>query len=314
MSFVKVLTPDQWCSRYGVTISNPDGWRTPGSPSWDEPITLREFHRRAGASTKDVVNPNWQQVDRDAAEEVSGTSDDDQPKFGEQFPTLPINDFHIVNSATHTFPVATNANVVTMAKYYLMNHSLDQVTPSLLRRILSDDTVISVLTDALAEARAAVEALRRSAADEHGRLSQDLDNAEEAARLRAELTELHRTIEDGYAKLRGLATSGVSYAPNIDTYPAGFSRGRRGAFEYAANLVDTWRSPQPVRLGGYRIHTRTEWDIEQSTLVKIIVKHMPCDTIIFGDQETDSNDFDAATLLSIIGEHRCQDREDGDRG
>lgn len=50
-SDVERRTPDAWCSRYGVEIRRPNGWGTPGAPSWHTPITLADFRARFAVST-----------------------------------------------------------------------------------------------------------------------------------------------------------------------------------------------------------------------------------------------------------------------
>lgn len=45
------LTPEGWCGRYGFDIADPDGWRGPDDPAWEEPITLEEFIPRLNRST-----------------------------------------------------------------------------------------------------------------------------------------------------------------------------------------------------------------------------------------------------------------------
>lgn len=44
------LTPDEWCQRKGVTISDPDGWRR-DHKAWTDPITETEFLYRMAWST-----------------------------------------------------------------------------------------------------------------------------------------------------------------------------------------------------------------------------------------------------------------------
>jgi hypothetical protein len=46
-----LLTPAQWEQRENVRVVDDDGWRTPGSPTWETPITRADFQRRLGAST-----------------------------------------------------------------------------------------------------------------------------------------------------------------------------------------------------------------------------------------------------------------------
>lgn len=41
----ELLTPEQWCARFGVMPLDHDGWRTPGA-DWRRPIPLAEFHER----------------------------------------------------------------------------------------------------------------------------------------------------------------------------------------------------------------------------------------------------------------------------
>lgn len=51
MTEPELRTPDEWCVHYGLQVLDPDGWRGPGEPSWEEPITADEFIDRAGVST-----------------------------------------------------------------------------------------------------------------------------------------------------------------------------------------------------------------------------------------------------------------------
>jgi hypothetical protein len=44
-------TPETWCAIYGIDIRDPDGWRGPDAPAWEQPITLDEFRRRLASST-----------------------------------------------------------------------------------------------------------------------------------------------------------------------------------------------------------------------------------------------------------------------
>jgi hypothetical protein len=46
-----VKTPTEWELELGYRIMDRDGWRRPGDPSWDEPITRRDFEQRAMMST-----------------------------------------------------------------------------------------------------------------------------------------------------------------------------------------------------------------------------------------------------------------------
>ena len=52
---VEKRTAEQWCEEYGVDIADPDGWRHPDAPAWDEPITLADFYQRVSQSTTRVV-------------------------------------------------------------------------------------------------------------------------------------------------------------------------------------------------------------------------------------------------------------------
>jgi len=45
------LKPQYWAEQYGVMIADPDGWRSPGDPSWDTPITRDDFEARLWIST-----------------------------------------------------------------------------------------------------------------------------------------------------------------------------------------------------------------------------------------------------------------------
>ena len=44
-------TPEQWSKVKGIHIVDPDGWREEGSPSWETPITEREYLDRAAVSS-----------------------------------------------------------------------------------------------------------------------------------------------------------------------------------------------------------------------------------------------------------------------
>jgi len=60
-------TPEEWCTRYGVDIADPDGWRHRDAPAWDEPITLADFLNRARQSTaRNVPSVDWKRIARDA--------------------------------------------------------------------------------------------------------------------------------------------------------------------------------------------------------------------------------------------------------
>jgi hypothetical protein len=62
-------TPEEWCSQYGVDIADPDGWRHPDAPAWDEPITLADFYDRARQSTaRNVPSVDWSHIARDTRE------------------------------------------------------------------------------------------------------------------------------------------------------------------------------------------------------------------------------------------------------
>lgn len=45
------LPSGSWCHILGVIMHDPDGWREPREKSFDEPISLPEFVRRAFSST-----------------------------------------------------------------------------------------------------------------------------------------------------------------------------------------------------------------------------------------------------------------------
>lgn len=49
--------PEEWAEETGIRILDPDGWRSPGDPSYDEPITLADFSERTWVSTVQVVDP-----------------------------------------------------------------------------------------------------------------------------------------------------------------------------------------------------------------------------------------------------------------
>jgi hypothetical protein len=47
-----LLTPDEWCKRFGVRIADPDGWdRRNFLESWNQKIDRHEFMQRMGRST-----------------------------------------------------------------------------------------------------------------------------------------------------------------------------------------------------------------------------------------------------------------------
>lgn len=47
-------TPDMWQVITGVTVLDPDGWRSPNAKSWYEPISREEFERRVITSTVSI--------------------------------------------------------------------------------------------------------------------------------------------------------------------------------------------------------------------------------------------------------------------
>jgi len=50
------LKPQYWAEQYGVMIADPDGWRSPGDPSWNTAISRSDFETRMGMSTIAVVD------------------------------------------------------------------------------------------------------------------------------------------------------------------------------------------------------------------------------------------------------------------
>jgi hypothetical protein len=56
------LTPVEWQALLGVEIQDPDGWRSPDAPPWDQPITRVDFMRRMGVSTIRRW-PNFSRID-----------------------------------------------------------------------------------------------------------------------------------------------------------------------------------------------------------------------------------------------------------
>jgi hypothetical protein len=50
------LKPQFWQEQFGVKIADPDGWRSPGDPSWDTAITQEDFRDRMSISTVAVVD------------------------------------------------------------------------------------------------------------------------------------------------------------------------------------------------------------------------------------------------------------------
>lgn len=76
----ELLTPQEWCERYRVTVLDPDGWRDPHDPKpWDEPISLVEFASRSSKCTVDALNPEWDRVSRDAATARKQPVDEPKP-------------------------------------------------------------------------------------------------------------------------------------------------------------------------------------------------------------------------------------------
>lgn len=103
----------------------------------------------------------------DTEHDVRAIDEDRQPKFGEPFLTLPVDDFHAINAATIHHAPTTNADLMRLIQLRPSWETLapGSTTPHLLRRILSDDTAIAVLTDTVAELReqlAAAEADREA--------------------------------------------------------------------------------------------------------------------------------------------------------
>ena len=45
-------TPQQWSIEEDVLILDPDGWRMPDAPEWDEPIDYLEWSWRSAISTQ----------------------------------------------------------------------------------------------------------------------------------------------------------------------------------------------------------------------------------------------------------------------
>lgn len=44
-------TPTEWEQIDKIKIIDPDGWRIPNAPRWDEPITRKDWDFRMGIST-----------------------------------------------------------------------------------------------------------------------------------------------------------------------------------------------------------------------------------------------------------------------
>lgn len=60
-------TPDEWCREYGIEVRDPDGWRRPDAPAWEDPITLPDFYKRASeSSVRNLVAADWTRIARDA--------------------------------------------------------------------------------------------------------------------------------------------------------------------------------------------------------------------------------------------------------
>jgi hypothetical protein len=63
-----VLKPEEWCERYGCTVLDPDGWRRPDAPDWNERITLGVFHRLlAGSTTNAAATGAYERITVDLA-------------------------------------------------------------------------------------------------------------------------------------------------------------------------------------------------------------------------------------------------------
>jgi hypothetical protein len=50
------LKPEFWAEQYGIKIHDPDGWRNPGDPSWNTPLTRDDFEQRMRFSTIAVID------------------------------------------------------------------------------------------------------------------------------------------------------------------------------------------------------------------------------------------------------------------
>lgn len=47
----ELKTPEEWAAEMGATILDPDGWRRPNDPPFDQPCTREEFLPRFYIST-----------------------------------------------------------------------------------------------------------------------------------------------------------------------------------------------------------------------------------------------------------------------
>jgi hypothetical protein len=43
--------PAEWAKDYGITIADPDGWRSPHAKNFDLPLDEQEFRQRLGGCT-----------------------------------------------------------------------------------------------------------------------------------------------------------------------------------------------------------------------------------------------------------------------
>lgn len=63
--------PAQWAIEHGVSIHDPDGWRRPGSPPFDEPTTEDDFLDRLSTSTAIQLPGFWDAIDAAGRELLS---------------------------------------------------------------------------------------------------------------------------------------------------------------------------------------------------------------------------------------------------
>lgn len=61
----ELLTPDQWCAKYGIRIHDPDGWRGRNGRPFTDRITLAEFQHRATRCTADQGGDGWERMAED---------------------------------------------------------------------------------------------------------------------------------------------------------------------------------------------------------------------------------------------------------
>jgi hypothetical protein len=63
--------PVQWAIEHGMSIADPDGWRRPDSPPFDQPITEDDFLDRMSTSTTVQLPGYWDAIDAAGRELMS---------------------------------------------------------------------------------------------------------------------------------------------------------------------------------------------------------------------------------------------------